>query len=43
MKKIKTGSATLLYGAKEEKFNNARVLKEYLETRKNMPGHLKGL
>jgi uncharacterized protein YeaO (DUF488 family) len=29
--KMKRGSITLLYGAKEEKFNNAIALKEYLE------------
>jgi uncharacterized protein YeaO (DUF488 family) len=29
--KVKEGSITLLYGAKEEKFNNAVTLKEYLE------------
>lgn len=29
--KAKEGSITLLYGAKDEKFNNAVVLKEYLE------------
>lgn len=29
--KAKYGSITLLYGAKEEKFNNAVALKEYLE------------
>ena len=29
--KINEGSITLLYGAKEEKFNNAIALKEYLE------------
>jgi uncharacterized protein YeaO (DUF488 family) len=29
--KIKEGSVTLLYGTKEEKFNNAIALKEYLE------------
>lgn len=29
--KAKNGSITLLYGAKEEKFNNAVALKEYLE------------
>jgi uncharacterized protein YeaO (DUF488 family) len=31
--KIKEGSVTLLYGTKEEKFNNAIALKEYLEER----------
>jgi uncharacterized protein YeaO (DUF488 family) len=31
--KLKKGSITLLYGAKEEKFNNAVALKEYLEDR----------
>src|ERR671927_1642116 len=29
--KLNEGSITLLYGAKEEKFNNAIALKEYLE------------
>ena len=29
--KVKEGSITLLYGAKEEKFNNAVALKEYFE------------
>ena len=29
--KVKEGSITLLYGAKEERFNNAVALKEYLE------------
>ena len=29
--KLKVGSITLLYGAKEEKFNNAVALKEYFE------------
>jgi uncharacterized protein YeaO (DUF488 family) len=29
--KLKEGSITLLYGTKEEKFNNAIALKEYLE------------
>jgi uncharacterized protein YeaO (DUF488 family) len=29
--KVKKGSVTLLYGSKEEKFNNAVALKEYLE------------
>jgi uncharacterized protein YeaO (DUF488 family) len=31
--KIQKGSVTLLYGTKEEKFNNAIALKEYLEER----------
>jgi uncharacterized protein YeaO (DUF488 family) len=31
--KIQEGSVTLLYGTKEEKFNNAIALKEYLEER----------
>ena len=31
--KLKKGSITLLYGTKEEKFNNAVDLKEYLEDR----------
>ena len=29
--KVNDGSITLLYGSKEEKFNNAVALKEYLE------------
>jgi uncharacterized protein YeaO (DUF488 family) len=29
--KVKEGSVTLPYGSKEEKFNNAVALKEYLE------------
>ena len=29
--KVNEGSVTLLYGSKEEKFNNAVALKEYLE------------
>jgi uncharacterized protein YeaO (DUF488 family) len=29
--KVNEGSITLLYGSKEEKFNNAVALKEYLE------------
>jgi uncharacterized protein YeaO (DUF488 family) len=29
--KVKEGSITLLYGSKEEEFNNAVALKEYLE------------
>jgi uncharacterized protein YeaO (DUF488 family) len=29
--KVKGGSITLLYGSKDEKFNNAVALKEYLE------------
>jgi uncharacterized protein YeaO (DUF488 family) len=29
--KVKEGSVILLYGAKDEKFNNAIALKEYLE------------
>jgi uncharacterized protein YeaO (DUF488 family) len=29
--KVKEGSVTLLYGTKEEKFNNAIALKKYLE------------
>ena len=32
LSKIKTNSVTLLYSAKEQKYNNARVLKEYLES-----------
>ncbi|MBI4379216.1 MAG: DUF488 family protein [Nitrospinae bacterium] len=31
--KAQKGIVTLLYGAKEEKFNNAVALKEYIETR----------
>ena len=31
LNKTNEGSITLLYGAKEEKFNNAVALKEYLE------------
>jgi uncharacterized protein YeaO (DUF488 family) len=31
LNKLNEGSITLLYGAKEEKFNNAIALKEYLE------------
>jgi uncharacterized protein YeaO (DUF488 family) len=31
LKAKKEGSITLLYGAKEERFNNAVALKEYLE------------
>ena len=31
LNKANEGSITLLYGAKEEKFNNAVTLKEYLE------------
>lgn len=31
LNKTKEGSITLLYGAKEERFNNAVALKEYLE------------
>lgn len=31
LEKVKRGSITLLYGAKEEKFNNAMALREYLE------------
>jgi uncharacterized protein YeaO (DUF488 family) len=33
--KARQGSITLLYGAKEERFNNAVALKEYLEERNN--------
>ncbi len=29
--RVKEGSVTLLYGAKDEKFNNAIAVKEYLE------------
>jgi uncharacterized protein YeaO (DUF488 family) len=31
LKKAKEGAVTLLYGAKNEKFNNAVALKEYIE------------
>jgi uncharacterized protein YeaO (DUF488 family) len=31
--KNKEGNVTLLFGAKEEKFNNAVALKEYIETK----------
>jgi len=34
LNKAKDGSITLLYGSKEEKFNNAVALKEYLEKTK---------
>jgi uncharacterized protein YeaO (DUF488 family) len=30
--KVRLGVVTLLYGTKEEKYNNAAALKEYLET-----------
>ncbi len=30
--KLQSGVVTLLYGTKEEKYNNAAALKEYLET-----------
>jgi uncharacterized protein YeaO (DUF488 family) len=33
IQKSKRGNVTLLYGAKDEKFNNALALREYLETR----------
>jgi uncharacterized protein YeaO (DUF488 family) len=33
LKKIKEGKVTLLFGAREEKFNNAVALKEYIETK----------
>ncbi len=33
--KVKEGSVTLLYGAKDQKFNNAIALKEYLEEKIN--------
>ena len=33
LKKIKEGKVTLLFGAREEKFNNAVTLKEYIETK----------
>ncbi len=33
IEKARRGLVTLLYGAKDEKFNNAIALKEYLETR----------
>jgi uncharacterized protein YeaO (DUF488 family) len=35
LSKTRQGSITLLYGAKEERFNNAVALKEYLEERNN--------
>ena len=35
LNKARQGSITLLYGAKEERFNNAVALKEYLEERNN--------
>jgi uncharacterized protein YeaO (DUF488 family) len=38
MSKSKGGPVTLLYAAKEEKFNNALALKEYLETRRKHIG-----
>ena len=34
LNKVKEGSITLLYGSKEEKFNNAVAFKEYLEKTK---------
>jgi uncharacterized protein YeaO (DUF488 family) len=34
IEKAEEGTVTLLYGTKEEKFNNAMALKEYIETRK---------
>ncbi|MCJ7748445.1 MAG: DUF488 domain-containing protein [Desulfobacterales bacterium] len=33
IKKAKGGNVTLLFGAKEERFNNTVALKEYVETR----------
>jgi len=33
IKKAKGGNVTLLFGAKEERFNNAVALKEYIETK----------
>ncbi|MFZ0894712.1 MAG: DUF488 family protein [Candidatus Nitrosopolaris sp.] len=35
LNKARQGSITLLYGANEERFNNAVALKEYLEERNN--------
>jgi uncharacterized protein YeaO (DUF488 family) len=35
LRKARQWSITLLYGAKEERFNNAIALKEYLEERNN--------
>ncbi len=32
-KRVKEGMVTLLFGSKEEKFNNAVALKEYIETK----------
>lgn len=34
LRKPRRGAVTLLFGAKEEKFNNAVALKEYIETKK---------
>ena len=34
IKKAKKGNLTLLYGAKEEKFNNADALREYVEVKR---------
>lgn len=34
VEKARKGSVALLYAAKEEKFNNANALKEYIETRR---------
>jgi uncharacterized protein YeaO (DUF488 family) len=33
LKKIKEGKVTLLFGAREEKFNNVVTLKEYIKTK----------
>jgi uncharacterized protein YeaO (DUF488 family) len=33
LKRVKEGMVTLLFGSKEEKFNNAVALKEYIETK----------
>ena len=35
---LNTRTVTLVFGSKEEKFNNAAALKEYLESRKQAPG-----
>ncbi len=37
IERARGGLVTLLFGAKEEKFNNAIALKEYLETRIKTP------
>ncbi|HVN97809.1 MAG TPA: DUF488 domain-containing protein [Syntrophorhabdaceae bacterium] len=38
IKKERRGTITLLYGAKDEQFNNGLALKEYLEIKKNETG-----